>query len=60
MNAESLARIYDGFAASYARNRDVFDLGEVLRAFSSGLPDSGDLCDLGCGAGEPVSAYFVS
>lgn len=60
MNAESLARIYDGFAASYARNRDVFDLGEVLRAFSSGLPDSGDLCDLGCGAGEPVSAYFAS
>lgn len=59
MNAESLAQIYDGFASTYARNRDSFDLHEVLEEFSSGLPDKGDLCDLGCGAGEPVSRDFA-
>lgn len=60
MEPESLARIYDGFAATYARRRDAFDLTEVLDGLAARLPKSGDLCDLGCGAGEPVSAYFAS
>lgn len=60
MEPDSLARIYDGFAATYARQRDVFDLSGVLRDFAADLPPVGDLCDLGCGAGEPVSAMFVA
>lgn len=59
MEPESLAGIYDGFAATYARKRDSFDLSVVLDEFAAVLPSTGDLCDLGCGAGEPVSAYFV-
>lgn len=60
MEPDSLARIYDGFAATYARNRGVFDLSGLLGDFAAELPLVGDLCDLGCGAGEPVSAMFVA
>ena len=60
MEPESLAKIYDGFAATYARRRDAFDLAEVLDDLAAHLPATGDLCDLGCGAGEPVSAYFAT
>ena len=56
---EWMAGIYDGFAATYVRKRDSFDLTEVLEGFTSALPDNGALCDLGCGAGEPVSTYFA-
>lgn len=56
---ESLAAIYDGFATTYVRNRDSFDLAAILDDFAATLPPTGELCDLGCGAGEPVSAYFA-
>lgn len=60
MAKESLVQAYDGFARTYVRNRGAFDLSVVLAEFADTLPSVGDLCDLGCGAGEPVGAYFAS
>lgn len=57
---ESTAAIYDSFAATYDASRDQFDLTEVLRDFRDRLPTTGDLLDLGCGAGEPVALDFAS
>lgn len=54
-----LAEIYDEFATTYASKRDSFDLSAILDAFSARLPPVGRLCDLGCGAGQPVCAYFL-
>jgi len=56
---DSLDRIYDDFATTYALNRTVFDIDSELRAFRGVLPPVGDLLDLGCGAGEPVAVSFL-
>lgn len=58
--ASSLASIYDGFAQTYDRNRSQFDLTGILAEFQALLPATGSLLDLGCGAGEPVSAAFAA
>ena len=57
---DKLADTYDEFAATYDENRSVFDTREILDAFYSRLkPTQGKLLDLGCGAGEPFSRFFV-
>ncbi|MEI6623166.1 MAG: methyltransferase domain-containing protein, partial [Actinomycetes bacterium] len=57
---ESLAAVYDAFAQTYDANRDAFDMTGPLRDLWTRLPTSGDLLDLGCGAGEPVARDFLS
>lgn len=56
---DQLAGIYDDFADNYVANRDVFDLTKILDGFRSRLAATGDLCDLGCGAGVPVTKLFA-
>lgn len=58
--AGDLAGIYDDFASTYADHRDEFDISEVLDDLRRQLPATGDLLDLGCGAGEPVAASFLA
>lgn len=55
-----LQEIYDGFAETYEENRGLFDMSEILLAFDRSLGrEQGALLDMGCGAGEPFSKYFV-
>jgi len=57
---KTLPEIYDGFAATYDQNRNLFDMTDVIRNFFSGLgTGSGHLLDLGCGAGEPFARFFI-
>lgn len=55
----SIEAIYDDFARTYADHRDSFDISSVLDDLRRRLPPSGDLVDLGCGAGEPVATSFL-
>ena len=41
------------------RGRSGMEQGWLDR-FAAGLPQAGTVCDLGCGSGEPVSAYLIS
>ena len=55
-----LSEIYDMFAATYHKNRGLFDVSAILAEFDAVIPGSpGRLLDLGCGAGEPVGRYFL-
>ncbi len=55
-----LANIYDEFAATYDKNCGQFDMSEVLDAFFMCLGSkSGNILDLGCGAGEPFATAFL-
>ncbi|PKN16999.1 MAG: class I SAM-dependent methyltransferase [Deltaproteobacteria bacterium HGW-Deltaproteobacteria-6] len=55
-----LQTIYDRFADTYEKNRNLFDMTGVIADFSQRLPGlPGHLLDLGCGAGEPFPAYFI-
>jgi cyclopropane fatty-acyl-phospholipid synthase-like methyltransferase len=56
----SLAAVYDAIAQTYDANRDAFDMTGPLQDLWAKLPASGDLLDLGCGAGEPVAHDFLS
>ncbi len=56
-----LRQIYDRFADTYEQNRGLFDMSEVIDDFSRRLPERpGRLLDLGCGAGEPFPAFFIT
>ena len=56
-----LRQIYDRFADTYEQNRGLFDMSEVIDDFSRRLPQRpGRLLDLGCGAGEPFPAFFIT
>lgn len=50
---------YDALAAGYDASRGLFDMTEVLADLAARLPPTGDLLDLGCGAGEPVALAFI-
>jgi len=55
-----LQNIYDRFADTYEKNRGLFDMSDVIADFYQKLPGvPGRLLDLGCGAGEPLPAYFI-
>ena len=57
----TLKEIYDRFADTYEQNRGLFDMSEVIDDFSRRLPQRpGRLLDLGCGAGEPFPAFFIT
>ncbi|MBI1307726.1 MAG: methyltransferase domain-containing protein [Bacteroidetes bacterium] len=56
----NLSKIYDEFADQYKANRDVFDLSDVFESFYTELNQStGSVLDLGCGAGDSFSKFFV-
>ena len=56
-----LRTIYDRFADTYEKNRALFDMSDVIADFTARLAGRpGLLLDLGCGAGEPFPAYFIS
>jgi len=55
-----LRKIYDRFAETYEKNRGLFDMTDVIADFHQRLNcQTGNLLDLGCGAGEPFPAYFI-
>lgn len=57
---KTLPEIYDRFASTYDNNRVIFDMTDVLNDFSFGLTvESGQLLDLGCGAGVPFAKFFI-
>jgi cyclopropane fatty-acyl-phospholipid synthase-like methyltransferase len=57
---KSVRDIYDGLAESYDKNRGFFDMSEVFNSFYGRLNrETGDLLDLGCGAGEPFDRMFA-
>jgi ubiquinone/menaquinone biosynthesis C-methylase UbiE len=56
----NLQEIYNGFAHTYDENRDVFDVSEIFDSFYKRLnTKSGEMLDLGCGTGEPLSKMFI-
>ena len=56
----NLQEIYNRFATVYESNRDLFDVSEIFNQFYEELgSDKGHLLDLGCGAGEPFSRWFI-
>lgn len=59
MRPDSLALVYDEFARTYDDNRGLFDMSPVIADFMAQLPASGNLLDLGCGAGEPFAKAFL-
>lgn len=57
---ENLPAIYNRFAATYESNRDLFDASTIFDEFYSGLnSQTGNILDLGCGAGEPFARWFL-
>lgn len=59
MNTD-IEKAYDSFAETYEKNRGLFDMSELINQFEADLQvDDGHLLDLGCGAGEPFSKFFV-
>ena len=55
-----LRRQYGRLAAGYDENRGLFDMNEVIHTFYRDFTvERGNLLDLGCGAGEPMSRWFV-
>lgn len=60
MGLNELSNIYDKFAESYDSNRDIFNIDAIINDFRDRLKtDSGNLLDLGCGAGIPMGRTFV-
>ena len=61
-NAEAVERGYDSIAQTYHAGRLAREAVNVewLDGLRSFLPESGKVVDLGCGAGVPISRYFVS
>lgn len=55
-----IAALYETHADDWDRHRPraLFE-GAWLERFRSLLPDRGVVLDLGCGAGEPIAAFFV-
>ena len=62
-----LAQLAQQTREVYNRNATAFDTQRAkklyerkwLDAFTSKIPEGGRILDLGCGAGEPISAYFI-
>ena len=60
MEPDKLSKIYDGFADSYDSNRELFNIDGIINGFRDRLKsDSGNLLDLGCGAGVPLGKSFI-
>ena len=57
--AEIVEGGYDDIAHTYHKQRDKFKSNELLTEFSSLLPPGGDVLDVGCGAGVPVTRFLV-
>ena len=54
-----LSKSYDALAATYASGRHLFDTSPLLHQCAALVPGNARVLDVGCGAGEPVSAYFA-
>jgi len=59
MDTDALAATYDDLSRTYTEGRHLFDTSPMLRALAARLPAGGAILDAGCGAGEPVSRFFV-
>lgn len=56
----SLVKAYNHMAATYDKNRNAFDMTNVLNDFYECLEiKKGNLLDAGCGAGEPFADWFI-
>ena len=61
MEQDKLANIYDKFAESYDGSRELFNIDEIITDFHTRLaPETGNMLDLGCGAGVPIGQSFVN
>jgi SAM-dependent methyltransferase len=55
-----LDQIYDEFADSYEKSRGIFDMTNVFSDFYERFDvKTGEVLDLGCGAGEPFASNFI-
>ena len=53
--------VYQDRAHAYDKQRSRSGTEHVwLDRFAADLPQGGTICDLGCGSGEPVSAYLIN
>jgi len=60
MELEKLANIYDAFAESYDGSRDIFNIDGIIAEFQNQLNNkTGNMLDLGCGAGVPIGRSFI-
>jgi SAM-dependent methyltransferase len=59
--ADQIIGLYQKHAAQWDATRGK-SLGEKpwLDRFTDGLPTHGKVLDIGCGAGEPIAAYFIA
>lgn len=59
--AEQMRGVYDRHGATFDATR-TRALGEAawLERVAAALPPGGEVLDLGCGAGEPVAAWFIA
>jgi SAM-dependent methyltransferase len=59
--AEAMRDIYDRHGAAFdaTRTRALGEEDWLLRV-AAALPPGGEVLDLGCGAGEPVAAWFIA
>jgi len=56
-----MKEIYDHFATTYEANRGQFDMTDVLDTlWQRQNLSEGRLLDLGCGAGEPFSSFYIA
>jgi SAM-dependent methyltransferase len=60
-SAEQMRGVYDRHGAAFdaMRTRALGEEGWLLRV-AAALPPGGEVLDLGCGAGEPVAAWFIA
>lgn len=58
---EAVRAVYEAEAATYdrQRSRSLFEARWLAR-FAACLPPGGRVLDLGCGAGEPIAAWFLA
>ncbi|NNE89210.1 MAG: class I SAM-dependent methyltransferase [Silicimonas sp.] len=61
VNPDKIREVYDRQAEGYdkARSRTLFEARWLTR-FGDALPKGGRVLDLGCGAGEPISAWLIA
>ena len=60
VNMEDLRTVYNEFALTYEKNRNMFDMSKIIEDLSKNIKkEHKKVLDLGCGAGEPFAKHFL-